>query len=332
LRAFTLVELLVVIGIIAVLIAILLPALGKARQQAQAAQCASNMRQIALGMLSYINDNKGTIPPCTITDAWNNVGWFWATELVGQKYIRSPWAEITGDPMASANPTVAIPRGSGNVFLCPSCTDDANFLTTPNSSGSKRCPTDPVNNHFAPITDMINGQNTGGGANQGNVDKTYPIPNKPGSWYGIATWYMPFSCIDGNGADYLSGGHDTPFIWFQNPATYLKQPSTQRKLAYVRKSAQMGMFFEANALDMTTTYTTTVNGAVLSYIPRIAGRHGKQVRNKLGSGVLTDAMSNIAYFDGHVALRPTAPFSEAGTARAAAFRGGSDTIFQFSRQ
>ena len=82
---------------------------------------------------------------------------------------------------------------------------------------------------------------------------------------------------------------------------------------------------------MTTTYTTTVNGAVLSYIPRIAGRHGKPVRNRLGSGVLTDAMSNIAYFDGHVALRPTAPFSE-NSGRAGGFAGGSDTIFLLNKQ
>jgi prepilin-type N-terminal cleavage/methylation domain-containing protein/prepilin-type processing-associated H-X9-DG protein len=61
-RAFTLVELLVVIGIIAVLIAILLPALNRARAQAKATQCLSNMRQVGLGLQSYLAESKQVIP------------------------------------------------------------------------------------------------------------------------------------------------------------------------------------------------------------------------------------------------------------------------------
>src|SRR4051812_2852977 len=60
--AFTLVELLVVIGIIALLIAILMPSLSRARQQGQRIQCMSNMRQIGMATMQYTNENKGWFP------------------------------------------------------------------------------------------------------------------------------------------------------------------------------------------------------------------------------------------------------------------------------
>jgi len=88
-RGFTLVELLVVIGIIALLIAILLPVLNKARSAAMLTRCMSNHRQLMMGMFLYVNDSRGWAPQYSVT---NNAvspaeNYRWYNEPLIGKYI-----------------------------------------------------------------------------------------------------------------------------------------------------------------------------------------------------------------------------------------------------
>ena len=115
-RGFTLIELLVVISIIALLVGILLPALGAARRSARNAVCLSNIRQNSVGLLSYAQDNKSYLPAALSAPIASLSGKqaHWQTTI---------WSYITSDKLDLTKIDPPHDYIAGTVFECPSAED-----------------------------------------------------------------------------------------------------------------------------------------------------------------------------------------------------------------
>ena len=126
-HAFTLVELLVVIGIITVLVAILMPALAMAREAAKTTKCLSNLRQIWMGIQMYAGDNHDCLVP---GDYWSPIDnpnaspscGSWAVILAEYHYLPNPTgrSQSIKDPQLETDATF----DSDSVLRCPNGSED----------------------------------------------------------------------------------------------------------------------------------------------------------------------------------------------------------------